>query len=76
MSEKVSRIPRTIQETKAAAVKASLRWREKNKEKYNAIQGPHSIRWYNENKARANRNTMNRYYYRKEAAIFRHILLD
>jgi hypothetical protein len=74
-----------------AQKRASKKWREKNREKYNAYMLPLANKYYNNHKGEVlekkqqyyedNKNaikerTLSRYYLRKEIQIFMNILID
>ena len=67
---------KTEEEKKKSAVIASLKWRSKNREVYNAIQIPLSRQYYQKNKILVREKAMKKYYYKKEAQVFRNILLN
>lgn len=66
----------SVEEKKRRAVAAQMKWRSENREKYNKLMAPVSRRYYNENKEIESKKSLGRYYYKKEAAIFRNILID
>lgn len=74
-----------------AQKRASKKWREKNREKYNAYMLPLANKYYNnhkeevlekklqyyeDNKNAIKERTLSRYYLRKEIQIFMNILID
>ena len=56
--------------------KAIDKWRLKNKEKYNSYMLTKVKEYRINNNEHSNRLRMLRYYYHKEAAIFRNILIE
>jgi hypothetical protein len=52
------------------------KWRENNQDVYRAYVKTYSEKYNKENRNYINRKTLGNYYYKKEASIFRNILLD
>lgn len=51
------------------------KWRENNQDVYRAYVKVYSDKYNKENREYINRKTLGNYYYKKEASIFRNILL-
>ena len=60
----------------ATVKKSIMKWRETHNTEYLEYMRPHSLRYYNEHKDTCNARRIKLYYYKKECAIFRNILLD
>lgn len=67
---------KTVEEKKKLSVIASLKWRANNREDYNKIQLPLSRQYYQKNKILVREKAKKKYYYKKEALVFRNILLN
>jgi len=69
------RVLLTEEEKRERIAASKKKWVENNREAYNAMQRPHTRKFYEENKIEQRELAMKRYYYKKEAEVFRNILL-
>ena len=70
------RILLTAEEKRLRLAIARKKWREGHRDKYNESMRPISRRYYNDNRDLERRRALGRYYFKKEAEVFRNILID
>lgn len=58
-----------------AQQKASMKWRENNKDKWNELSRDNMKIYYEKNKEQKRIKNLNHYYLKKEMELFRNILL-
>ena len=58
-----------------AQKKATMKWIDRNKERWNELCKEHSKTYYENNKETVQRKMLGRYYLKKEMELFRKILL-